>query len=121
MGCGCMRFDVIRFLLAAGLFIALVPGVLVTIPAGSKGYLMSGQSSLTAVLVHAVVFGILLHFAMKAYKMVLYKMEARRMRRMSRDLVHQMELAKLSQIQQAQAEQSMMLAHLHHRIEDHQN
>uniref|UniRef100_A0A6C0BBB3 Uncharacterized protein n=1 Tax=viral metagenome TaxID=1070528 RepID=A0A6C0BBB3_9ZZZZ len=42
--------------LAALLFIVLSPGVLLTLPAGSKGVFMSGQTSLLAVLVHAVVF-----------------------------------------------------------------
>jgi len=42
--------------LAALLFILLSPGVLLTLPAGSKGVFMSGQTSLLAVLVHAVVF-----------------------------------------------------------------
>ena len=42
--------------LAALLFILLSPGVLLTLPAGSKGVFMSGQTSLLAVLVHAAVF-----------------------------------------------------------------
>ena len=39
--------------LAALLFIVLSPGVLLTLPAGSKGVFMSGQTSLLA---HAAVF-----------------------------------------------------------------
>lgn len=38
------------------LFILLSPGFFVTLPPGSKGVLMSGQTSISAVLVHAVVF-----------------------------------------------------------------
>lgn len=38
------------------LFIALSPGVLLTLPPGLKGIFMSGQTSMLAVLVHAVVF-----------------------------------------------------------------
>jgi hypothetical protein len=49
-------------LLATLLFILLSPGVLLTLPAGSKGIVMSGQTSLMAVLVHAVVFYFLLPF-----------------------------------------------------------
>jgi hypothetical protein len=46
--------------LATLLFVVLSPGVLLTLPAGSKGIFMSNQTSLLAVLVHAVVFYIVL-------------------------------------------------------------
>ena len=48
-----------KFLLAA-LFFLLSPGVLLTLPAGSKGIWMSGQTSIAAALVHALVFVIVL-------------------------------------------------------------
>lgn len=38
------------------LFVLLSPGVLLTLPPKGKGVWMSGQTSLVAVLVHAVVF-----------------------------------------------------------------
>ena len=38
------------------LFIVLSPGVLLTLPPGRRGVFMSGQTSVLAVLVHAVVF-----------------------------------------------------------------
>lgn len=47
-------------LIATLLFILLSPGILLTLPAGSKGIVMSGQTSLMAVLVHAVLFYFLL-------------------------------------------------------------
>lgn len=37
-------------------FFLLSPGVLLTIPAGSKGIWMSGQTSVAAAAVHAIVF-----------------------------------------------------------------
>jgi hypothetical protein len=40
----------------AALFFVLSPGVLLTIPAGSKGFFRSGQTSVAAALVHALVF-----------------------------------------------------------------
>ena len=46
--------------LATLLFILLSPGILLTLPAGSKGIVMSGQTSLLSVLVHAVLFYFLL-------------------------------------------------------------
>ena len=48
-----------KFLLAA-LFFLLSPGVLLTLPAGSKGIWMSGQTSIAAALVHSLVFVIVL-------------------------------------------------------------
>ena len=39
------------------LFVLLSPGVLLTLPPLSKGVYMSGQTSVTAVIVHALVFG----------------------------------------------------------------
>ena len=38
------------------LFIILSPGLFITIPAGSKGMIMSRQTSVNAILVHALVF-----------------------------------------------------------------
>lgn len=48
--------------LATLLFVLLSPGVLLTLPAGSKGIVMSGQTSFMAVLVHAVLFYFLVPF-----------------------------------------------------------
>jgi len=48
------------FLLAA-LFFILSPGVLLTLPAGSKGIFMSGQTSIAAAIVHALVFVFIVH------------------------------------------------------------
>lgn len=42
--------------LQALLFFVLSPGVLLTLPPGSKGVFMSRQTSLLSALVHAVVF-----------------------------------------------------------------
>lgn len=50
------------YLKPALLFFLLSPGVLLTIPAGSKGLLLSGQTSLMAVLVHTVLFAGLLYW-----------------------------------------------------------
>jgi len=38
------------------LFVLLSPGVLLTLPPVKKGYLMSGETSLVSVVVHAAVF-----------------------------------------------------------------
>jgi hypothetical protein len=54
--------------LAVVLFFLLSPGVLLTLPAGSKGLFMSGQTSLLAAAVHAVVFGVVSHFVWQYVK-----------------------------------------------------
>ena len=56
------------FLLAA-LFFLLSPGVLLTLPGGSKGIWMSGQTSVAAAIVHALVFVIVLHFLRRHMRM----------------------------------------------------
>ena len=43
----------------AVLFILLSPGILLTLPPGSGGVFRSGQTSLLAVLIHAIVFAVI--------------------------------------------------------------
>jgi len=50
------------------LFVLLSPGVLLTLPPGSRGVWMSRQTSLKAAAVHALVFGAAL-YAVKNYMM----------------------------------------------------
>jgi hypothetical protein len=45
-------------LVTTALFLALSPGLLLTIPPGSGGLLRSGQTSLPAALTHAIVFAV---------------------------------------------------------------
>jgi NADH:ubiquinone oxidoreductase subunit 3 (subunit A) len=49
-------------LLVAVLFFVLSPGVLLTLPPGSRGIFTSGQTSLAAAAVHALVFMVAVHF-----------------------------------------------------------
>jgi hypothetical protein len=44
------------------LFILLTPGVILTIPPGSKGIFFSGQTSIDAVVTAAVVFAALIYY-----------------------------------------------------------
>jgi hypothetical protein len=59
-----------NFILFA-LFFILSPGVLLTLPPGSKGVWMSCQTSVAAALVHALVF-VVLYTVVKNYYMVSY-------------------------------------------------
>ena len=45
----------------AVLFFVLSPGVLLTLPPGSRGVFTSGQTSLAAAAVHALVFMVVAH------------------------------------------------------------
>jgi hypothetical protein len=53
------------YLLCGLLFFLLSPGVLLTIPPGSRGLFVSGQTSVLAAAVHAVVFVIVSHIVMR--------------------------------------------------------
>ena len=49
------------------LFVALSPGFLLTIPPSSRGLFMSGQTSIVAILTHALVFALLFAFLRKTF------------------------------------------------------
>ena len=49
-----------NWLYLAALFFVLSPGVVLTLPAGSRGVFFSGQTSLVAAAVHALVFVLVL-------------------------------------------------------------
>lgn len=55
-----------NIMIAVLLFILLSPGFLLSIPAVGGKYFMTGKTSTTAVLVHAVVFGLALYL-LKTY------------------------------------------------------
>jgi hypothetical protein len=60
-GINFMRPNRMHPLICGILFFVLSPGVLLTLPPCSKGIFMSGQTSLMAAAVHAVVFVIVSH------------------------------------------------------------
>ncbi len=60
------------------IFFLLSPGVLLTIPPGSNGLFMSGQTSILAAAVHALVF-VVVHHVVNAYLKKHYGMEEPRM------------------------------------------
>jgi len=49
------------------LFLALSPGMLLTLPPGSKGVFMSGQTGVPAALVHALVFAVVFALLRKQF------------------------------------------------------
>jgi hypothetical protein len=45
-------------IVTTALFVLLSPGMLLTLPPGSNGVFMSGQTSMGAIMVHALVFAV---------------------------------------------------------------
>lgn len=56
-----------KLLCFAVLFVLLSPGVILTLPPGSKGIFFSGQTSLAAAIVHALVFVLILSYCRKYF------------------------------------------------------
>jgi len=54
-------------LVTTSLFLALSPGMLLTIPQGSNGLFMSGQTSVPAALTHTVVFAVVFALLRKQF------------------------------------------------------
>ena len=54
-------------LVTTSLFLALSPGLLLTLPPGSGGVFRSGQTSLPAVLTHAIVFAVVFALLRKQF------------------------------------------------------
>ena len=58
--------ELMNILVPALLFILLSPGLLLTLPPTAKGIWMSRETSIPAILVHALVFA-LVYFALRKY------------------------------------------------------
>ena len=54
-------------LVTTGLFIALSPGLLLTIPAGKGGMIQSGETSQMAILTHTIVFAVVFALLRKQF------------------------------------------------------
>jgi hypothetical protein len=57
----------------AFLFFILSPGMLLTLPPGSKGVWMSCQTSVAAALVHTIVFSLLVYYMIDILRALGYK------------------------------------------------
>ena len=101
-----------KFVLAVGLFALLSPGLLLTIPAGSKGMFMSLQTSVPAILVHALIFAFLYRCICHCYMMALRRYNHSKwhqaVREMEQDVVNQ----QIAQMYVNQHEQESVLRSL---------
>lgn len=82
-----------KFFLCVGLFILLSPGLLLTIPGGSKGVFMTMQTSVPSILVHALIFAFLYrsisHWYWKIVKHYRAQKWQKAVREMEQDVVNQ--------------------------------
>jgi hypothetical protein len=75
-----------KFFLSLGLFIILSPGLLLTLPAGSKGLFNTMQTSLPAILLHALIFACLYRLISHCYLKYVEQKRAKMWRHIVRDM-----------------------------------
>ena len=98
-----------KFVSLAVLFALLSPGLLLTLPAGSKGIFMSGQTSVAAALVHAVVFAAVYMIGSHVCDHVKQYWQQRRLMRFADAMERQAQTAALYDLYEMQAEQGEAL------------
>jgi len=101
---------VAKFLMLALLFIALSPGILLTIPAaGGKGMIMSGQTSIVAAAVHAVIFVSIVMICRKMYHMYKEHLREKRLAEIRREMEEHIQSEALEAIMYTQWQQNLAL------------
>jgi hypothetical protein len=94
-----------KFLLLAGLFVAFVPGVLVTLDFGFK-------NKFVPILIHAAIFAFIYSAVSHCYWMHMKHRHHRMMRHLNQDLMNEVQMEKLDQLQLNQMMQNDMLSAL---------
>jgi hypothetical protein len=75
-----------KSVLAFSLFVLLSPGLLLTLPSGSKGLFMSLQTSLPSILLHGLIFTVLYSCLSHCYHMHLRKSQEKEWHRAVREM-----------------------------------
>jgi len=102
-----------KFLMLALLFVALSPGILLTIPAaGGKGMIMSGQTSIIAAAVHAVIFVSIVMLCRKMYHMYKEHLNQKRIAEIRREMEEHIQSEALEAIMYTQWQQNQALGDL---------
>jgi hypothetical protein len=102
-----------KFLMLALLFVALSPGILLTIPAaGGKGMIMSGQTSIIAAAVHAVIFVSIVMICRKMYHMYKEHLNQKRIAEIRREMEEHIQSEALEAIMYTQWQQTQALGDL---------
>lgn len=120
--CGCgkahsHRDHVYKFLFSFLLFLVLSPGILITLPPLSKGLLYSGQTSLQAAVIHALLFALLYRILSHVYWSIRRRMQVKRMVRFAHDLEQHAQTAALYDIYNLQADQARSLRDVANRCQ----
>jgi hypothetical protein len=87
-----------NFIISLALFTLLSPGLLLTLPSGSKGVLMSLQTSLPAIFVHAIIFAVVHKAVTHVYWKCVNKHRAEKWRRAVKDMEQQIINDKLTHV-----------------------
>ena len=98
-----------KFFIAFILFVLLSPGLLLTLPAGNKGYFNSMQTSLPAILLHGLIFAILYGCISHMYWAAVKHWKARQMMLAIASYEQQRQGAQLDDIVMMQAAQTRAL------------
>jgi len=98
--------------LAFALFVLLSPGLLLTIPAGSKGFFMTLQTSIPSILIHAIIFVFLYRCLSHCYHMHVRKNNEKRWHRAVREMEQEILNDQIAQMFVGQKEQRDILKNL---------
>jgi hypothetical protein len=98
-----------NFFLALGLFIVLSPGLLLTLPSGSKGLFMSMQTSVSAIFLHGLIFAILYRLISQCHLDHIKKRNMKMWHRAVRDMEQEVMSHNIADIYHTQQEQNIAL------------
>ena len=121
-GCGCARGCecsktrgemLIKFVVSVLLFIVLSPGLLLTLPPNTnRGLFYSGQTNLIAIIIHALLFGLLYRILMACYYKLKHRAQKKKAVRFAHDLEQHIQTAAIMDIYNMQADQGAALRQL---------
>jgi len=98
-----------RFFVTLALFIVLSPGLLLTLPSGTKGLFNSMQTSVVAILLHGIIFTCLHQLVMQCYRNHLDHNKKKMWRHVVRDMEHEIMNQNIAEIYVTQKEQAAAL------------
>lgn len=101
-----------NFFLGLALFIVLSPGLLLTLPSGSKGVFMSMQTSVPAILLHALIFACVYRAISHCYWQYVQNNRAKLWDRVVRDMEQEIMHQNIVDLHITQQEQNAVLRSL---------
>ena len=101
-----------EFVLSFLLFVLLSPGLLLTLPSGSKGVFMSLQTSLPAIFLHAFIFAAIYTCLSHCFARFLKAQKLQKWQKAVKDMEQQVVNEQITQMYLNQYEQSEVLREL---------